>query len=58
MICKGCGEDYSENEIQRRRLNTAYVNEESNWLTSCLDCFKETWDYYQELWDDFYSSRI
>lgn len=44
--------------VKRRRLNTAYVDEESNYLTSCLSCYWETVDYYQDLWDDYYSSIL
>lgn len=39
-------------------LNTAYCNKWSNFEFMCLDCHKESYDYYQELWDDYNSSRL
>jgi hypothetical protein len=58
MICNSCGEEVPDNEIQRRRLNTMYHDEESNWLTSCLTCYDDAISYYAELWEQFYGSRI
>jgi len=58
MICKGCGEDYPDNEIQRRKLNTMYRDEESNWLVSCEDCYQDALKYYQQLWSDYYNGRL
>lgn len=28
---------------KRRELNTAYVNEEDNWMCSCKGCYDEVW---------------
>jgi len=43
--------------VERRHQNTAYVDEESNWLVSCLPCFEEGEVYWAELWADYYASR-
>jgi hypothetical protein len=40
---------------RKRRLNTKYVNDESNWLTSCGECYEETYQYYADLWADYYA---
>ncbi|EQB4340407.1 hypothetical protein ACYJ2U_001699 [Clostridium botulinum] len=39
-------------------LNTAYWDKWSNYNFMCLECHKESYDYYQELWDDYNSSRF
>lgn len=39
---------------KRRELNTAYVNEEDNWMCSCKGCYDEAVDYYKELWENYY----
>lgn len=46
--CQACGE--TKTTVKRRRLNTLYANDEQNHLTSCLECFVDTWDYYEDLW--------
>lgn len=40
--------------IRKRRLNTAYVNDESNWMISCDNCYEEAVEYYSDLWDMYY----
>lgn len=54
--CGMCGEN--KRDVLRRRRNTQYFNEESNWLTCCKECFDEDWAFYEELWADYYSSRL
>jgi len=44
LIC-GCG---ATETIERRRLPTCYQHEEDNWMTSCLTCYEETREQYQE----------
>jgi len=36
-------------------MNTAYVNEESNWVTCCDECFAETVEHFADLWATYYS---
>ena len=43
---------------KRRRMNTAYIDEESNYICECSDCFKLTQEYWQERWDDYNSERF
>lgn len=54
--CPPCGRAFVY--PKRRRLNTMYENEESNYITCCEDCYKEAYDYYEELWADYYSGRL
>ena len=39
---------------ERRRLNSMYANEESNWGIFCDSCYKEGIEHYQEMLDDYY----
>lgn len=52
-ICPYC--DQSKPDITTRRINTLYHDDESNWITSCLDCYKETIAHYNEMWSDYYA---
>ena len=53
-ICPYC--DIPNNDIEKRRLNTLYVEEERNFMTSCRKCYDRAYAEYQELWDDYYSN--
>ena len=39
---------------QKRRLDTYYVDEQRNWLTSCKLCFDIKSCKIQEQWDEYY----
>lgn len=41
--------------IGKRRLNTQYVDEESNFLKSCIKCYADAEEYYAERWAEYYS---
>lgn len=38
--------------VARRQLNTRYVDEKSNWVTCCEDCYRDIWDQYRSMWCD------
>ena len=40
--------------VERRRMNTRYVNDEQNWITECDECFEDTESYWADMWDDYY----
>lgn len=40
------------------RTNTMYENEAENYIICCNHFYKNINDMFQELWDDFYSSRL
>jgi hypothetical protein len=50
VVCVLCGRE--SDRIATRRLNTAYVDEASNWQCGCEDCYQKTIDYYRELWNE------
>jgi hypothetical protein len=49
--CPECNEIVPKKEIEKRKMNTAYVNEEENYLTSCIKCFDEIEERWKELWE-------
>lgn len=53
--CKCCGR---LQHVKRRRTNTAYADDEENWLTSCLECFEEREEYWKERWGDYYNGVL
>lgn len=54
-ICSNC---YSTDKVERRRLNTMYHNEESNWLTSCEVCYDEAYEHFADQWREYYQGRL
>ena len=40
--------------MRRRRMNTAYVEDEKNWTRCCDDCFEEICDHYTDMWKSIY----
>ena len=39
-------------EVKTRHLNTRYVHEESNLMTSCYSCFCAAWADYDDMWSN------
>jgi hypothetical protein len=53
-IC-GCGSNLRISKEKRRR-NTAYADEECNWLNPCCDaCYMEDHNHYADLWAGYYA---
>jgi len=50
--CPVCG---SCTNIRRRRLNTNYYEEESNWMISCIECFNDIVAQYADIWSEYYA---
>lgn len=50
--CPICGE--RRKDVESRRQNTAYVNDESNFVTSCGECYEEIQEYWAERWQEYY----
>lgn len=44
--------------VDKRRLNTSYDHDKSNYLTSCLYCYADVYEYYAERWEEYYSGRL
>ena len=55
-FCQGCNR--FRGTIERRRQNTMYEDDESNYVTCCAECFEEIEAYWQERWDEYYSGRL
>jgi hypothetical protein len=55
--CDYCRKIHLKKDIKRRRFCTLYANEEQNWITSCKEQFEEYNSNYQDMWDEYYSSR-
>lgn len=53
--CACCGEYLVY--PKRRRMNTAYERDESNYCFECDDCFKETQAYWRDIWEEYNSQR-
>jgi len=55
MKCPLC--ERESDTVERRQLNTLYVEEELNYQTSCLECYEDTIEYYKECWQEYHQSR-
>lgn len=55
--CPCCGR-YFKWSITTEPRNTAYCEEANNYMTACKDCHKDDYEYYAELWKDYYASRL
>jgi hypothetical protein len=55
--CMSC-EYYGTKNVQGHlyRMSTQYEKELSNWTVECERCKEETRAYWQERWDEYYSS--
>ena len=54
-ICQLC--DRESDNIAKRRLNTRYVDDRSNWMESCHECYQDRVDHYRDLWNEYYNSQ-
>lgn len=52
-ICMDCG---CGNATRNRQL-TEYTDEEDNFCTLCPDCQKRADEYWNDMWDMYYSSQ-
>ena len=41
-----------------RRMNTAYANDEENYVTCCDDCYLRLSEQYQEMWDTYHAGCL
>jgi len=55
-ICLSCGE--IKNTIKMRRKNTQYVDKDSNYIESCIECFNDEQEYWAEMWREYYSDKL
>lgn len=43
---------------KRRRMDTAYVDEESNYCYVCAACYVSIQEYWDEQWRNYYSGLL
>ena len=51
-----CCERYFRWPVTTKRRNTQYVEESANYLTACKECHKLDDEYFDDLWNQYYSS--
>ena len=51
-----CCERYLRFPVTTERRHTQYCEEASNWLTACKECHDEDDAYFDDLWNQYYSS--
>lgn len=51
MECPCCEKEAAD--VERRRLCTRYEEDESNYITTCLKCFEEQDEQYQEMMAEY-----
>jgi hypothetical protein len=54
--CDGC--KLLKDTVALRRLNTSYVSDDSNYVTSCKECYDELYNMYEEQWNDYYRGLL
>lgn len=42
---------------QKRLVNSCYENEEDNYTKECKECYERTLEYFDAMWEDYYSGR-
>lgn len=42
--------------VRFHRRHTSYVDERNNWMTACSECRYNDDEYYDDLWNQYYSS--
>jgi len=50
-----CIHPHCDKDGERYRQNTAYVNEESNWVVLCPEHIEENEAYWADMWAEYYS---
>lgn len=56
FFCQGCNR--FRLDIERRRQNTMYEEDASNYVTCCMECFEEVQAYWDERWEEYNSGRL
>lgn len=56
QTCQRC--EVTDETVQRRRQNTAYVKDESNYAVLCNHCQAEADEYWSDMWAEYYSGCL
>lgn len=49
---------YFRYNIRTVRRNTQYCDPRNNWITACKECRENDYEYFAELWNDYYSDCL
>lgn len=55
--CPWCNR-YFRHKVKTERRNTQYEEESSNWITACEECRYNDFEYFSELWEYYWNSRL
>ena len=55
--CDFCKTYHNVDYFKTRRLNTAYVEDEKNFIYSCENEYTIAYNHYEEMWQDYYGGR-
>ena len=58
LKCEGWEGPCDRNDAERQRQNTAYCDDERNWVTLCPDCMKSNDAHWADMWADYYSGCL
>lgn len=58
LQCRGWDGPCERTDAIRQRQNTAYVDDESNWVTLCPECMKSNDAYWKDMWAEYYAGCI
>lgn len=50
MKCEQCEKEHES--VWIRRTNTAYVEEKLNWVLECDECYEQTEEYWEMMWEE------
>ncbi len=56
-LCRGF-DDICFNIGEKRRQRTSYVDDELNWCFLCDDCMKGNQEYWDDMWNEYYSQVL
>lgn len=56
MKCPCCEQE--SDTVEKRRMNTQYQDPESNWMTSCLECFEISEEHWAYMWAEYWRSVL
>jgi hypothetical protein len=58
LRCEGWEGPCDRTDAMRQRQNTAYVEDDRNWVTLCPDCMRANDNCWSERWSEYYSGCL
>jgi len=56
MKCPHC--ERESDTVERRRQHTMYVDDELNYVTCCLECFKRVQEHWADMWEEYWRNCL